>query len=244
MTCSRRNPKHIAKNVYHLGHRHRILHGHFVRKGRGENQKFIKYTMDLLIPDYVIKKGRPHGHRYGEKPGGREYVFANQLNSKCKKKFFQDIHDRFIRDEQFRNRTTKNDRDEDACRLNKNITITKIIGALVRTRQVPKLCQCSADLTSNKHRLPCSTWNRMNKELYKRPQTLTKFNTGHNVLLHCGLLIPMTDTMEMNQVLTEHGDLFYKYLEQFFRAWFPWIHLLFCRWIVNSWRRSTDGGPL
>ena len=35
--------------------------GHFLRKGRGENQKFIKYTMDLLsIPDYVIKKGRPH----------------------------------------------------------------------------------------------------------------------------------------------------------------------------------------
>ena len=32
--------------------------GHFLRKGRGENQKFIKYTMDLLsIPEYVIKKG-------------------------------------------------------------------------------------------------------------------------------------------------------------------------------------------
>ena len=44
--------------------------GHFLRKGREENQKFIKYTMDLLsIPDYVIKKGRPHGHRYGKKPG-------------------------------------------------------------------------------------------------------------------------------------------------------------------------------
>ena len=48
--------------------------GHFLRKGRGENQKFIKYTMDLLsVPEYVIKKGRPHGHRYGKKPGDREY---------------------------------------------------------------------------------------------------------------------------------------------------------------------------
>ena len=47
--------------------------GHFLRKGRGENQKLIKYTMDLLsIPEYVIKKGRPHGHRYGKKPGDRE----------------------------------------------------------------------------------------------------------------------------------------------------------------------------
>ena len=35
---------------------------------------------------------------------------------------------------------------------------------------------------------------------------------------HGGLLIPMKVTMEMNQVLTEQGDLLYKYLEQFFRA--------------------------
>ena len=35
--------------------------GHFLRKGRRENQKFIKKTMDFLsIPEYVIKKGRPH----------------------------------------------------------------------------------------------------------------------------------------------------------------------------------------
>ena len=73
--------------------------------------------MDLLsIPDYVIKKGRPHGHRYGKKEGDREYYIANQLKKKCKKKFFQGIHDRFIRDEQFRNRMIENDRDEDVCR--------------------------------------------------------------------------------------------------------------------------------
>ena len=91
--------------------------GHFLRKGRGENQKFIKYTMDLLsIPEYVIKKGRPHGHRYGKKPGDRKYYTANQLKKKYKKKFFQGIHDRFIRDETFRNRMIENGRDEDACR--------------------------------------------------------------------------------------------------------------------------------
>ena len=51
--------------------------GHFLRKGREENQKFIKYTMDLLsTPDYAIKKGRPHGHRYGKKPGDREYLHS------------------------------------------------------------------------------------------------------------------------------------------------------------------------
>ena len=91
--------------------------GHFLHEGRGENQKFIKYTMDLLsIPEYVIKKGRPYGHRYGKKPGDREYYIANQLKKKCKKKFFQGVHDRFIRDKKIRNRMIENDRDEDACR--------------------------------------------------------------------------------------------------------------------------------
>ena len=85
--------------------------GHFLRKGRGENQKFIKYTMDLLS---VIKKGRPHGRRYGKKPGDREYYTANQLKKKCKRKFFWGIHDRFIQDETFRNRMIG--RDEDVCR--------------------------------------------------------------------------------------------------------------------------------
>ena len=57
-----------------LGHWHLLLHVRaFLRKGREENQKFIKYTMDFLsIPDYYIKKGRPHGHRYGKKPGDKE----------------------------------------------------------------------------------------------------------------------------------------------------------------------------
>ena len=32
---------------------------------------------------------RPHGRRYGKKPGDREYSTVNQLKKKCKKKFFQ-----------------------------------------------------------------------------------------------------------------------------------------------------------
>ena len=46
--------------------------GHFLRKGTEDNKKFVQYTMDLLsIPNYYIKKGRPHGHRHGKKPGDR-----------------------------------------------------------------------------------------------------------------------------------------------------------------------------
>ena len=61
--------------------------GHFLRKGTEENKKFVQYTMDLLsIPNFYIKKGRPHGHSYGKKPGDREYYIANSLKKKCKKK--------------------------------------------------------------------------------------------------------------------------------------------------------------
>ena len=57
--------------------------GHFLRKGTEEKKKFIQYTMDLLsIPDYYIKKGRLHGHRYGKKPGDREYSIAHRSTSR------------------------------------------------------------------------------------------------------------------------------------------------------------------
>ena len=77
----------------------------------------MNYTMDhLSVPEYVIKKGRPHGHRYGKMPGDKEYHTANQLKKECKKKFFQGIHDRFIRDPEFRKRMVENNRDEELCR--------------------------------------------------------------------------------------------------------------------------------
>ena len=89
--------------------------GHFLHKERGANQEFINYMMDFSVPEYVIKKGRLHGHRYGKKPGDKEYYLANQLKKKCKKKKFQGIHDRFSRDHEFR-RMIQNNRDEEVCR--------------------------------------------------------------------------------------------------------------------------------
>ena len=71
--------------------------GHFLRKGRGENQKFIKYTMDLLsIPEYVIKKRRPHGHRYGKTPEKKDHHIAHNLRKRCIKRNFQGFHHRFV----------------------------------------------------------------------------------------------------------------------------------------------------
>ena len=91
--------------------------GHFLQKETAVNRKFVKFTMDLLsIPECVIKKGRPHGHRYGKKPGDKEYYLANQLKKRCKKKYFQGIHDRFLRDHEFRIRMIEHHRYEEVCR--------------------------------------------------------------------------------------------------------------------------------
>ena len=91
--------------------------GHFFRNGTEENKKFVQYTMDLLsIPNYYIKKGRPHGHRYGKKPGDHEYYIANSPKKKCKKKNFLCIHDRSIRDEKFRKNMFDVGRNEEICR--------------------------------------------------------------------------------------------------------------------------------
>ena len=73
--------------------------------------------MDFVsVPEYVIKKGRPHGHRYGKRQGDKEYYTANQLKKQCKKRDFQVIHDRFLRDQEFRIRMIEKHRDEDLCR--------------------------------------------------------------------------------------------------------------------------------
>ena len=118
VNCSRRNPRRSAQCVYHTG---KSVYS-TARTGiscikQGANQEFTIYTMDfILVPEYIIKKGRPQGHRYGKKPGEEEYYTANQLKKKCKKKDFQGIHDPLIRDQEFRNRMIENNRDEELCR--------------------------------------------------------------------------------------------------------------------------------
>ena len=48
------------------------------------NRSFIEYTLDLLsILERVIKKGKPHGHRYGKTPENKEYYLAHNLKKGC-----------------------------------------------------------------------------------------------------------------------------------------------------------------
>ena len=92
--------------------------GHFMQDGTEEHKQFVKYTLDLFsIPNCYIKKGRPHGHRYGKKEGDHEYFFiANSLKKKCKKRHFLGIHDWLIRDEKFRKNMIELGRSEEICR--------------------------------------------------------------------------------------------------------------------------------
>ena len=203
--------------------------GIFCIKKEEGNPKFISYTMDLLsIPEYVIKKGRPHGHRYGKKLRDKEYFSTNQLKKKCKETNFQGIDDRFIRDPEFRSRMIENHRDEELCRRwdaladedhTHHLTAQeyhhyKSIWWLHSNKQ-------GSNTMPFKHRLDfkpaLSTLQRLQREAeetHKCLLTLTKVNNWHRVLLHGGigkvhgglLTLPKV-TMEMHQVLNERSDL-------------------------------------
>ena len=130
--------------------------GHFLRDGTKENKKYLKFILDLFsIPNYYIRKGRPHGHRYGKKEGDHEYFIANQLKKKCKKREFLSIHDRFIRDARFRKTMIELGRTEEVIRemdklanedhthttlLKKKLVCTATIGGFVRILLVPTRC--------------------------------------------------------------------------------------------------------
>ena len=91
--------------------------GHFLRDDTTEKKKYIKSVLDLFpIPNFYIRKCRPHGHRYGKKEGDQEYYTANQLKMKCKKRQFLSIHDRFIRDAWFRKTMIELGRTEEVIR--------------------------------------------------------------------------------------------------------------------------------
>ena len=77
------------------------------------NRGVIQCTLDLLsIPDYVIKNGRLHGHRYGKTPQKKEYHQAHNLKKRCIKKRLQGIRDRFLKDPEFRASQLEHDGDE------------------------------------------------------------------------------------------------------------------------------------
>ena len=232
VNCSRRNPKRSAQRVYHTG----IPVWSTARAG---------------IPEYVIKKGRPHGHRYGKKPGNKEYYTANQLKKKCKKKYFQGIHDRFLRDQEFRTRVIENHRDEDLCRRwdalagedHTPFDGTKIPthtleqnGGFIQLSKFLILCHWGIDLISSRHCLLCSKWNRKKQEKNNMfLLTLTSTHNGrHEVHLlhggigkvHGGLLVIPKVKKEMHQVLSARRDPLLPVFGKLLRKRLSWIQFI------------------
>ena len=76
--------------------------GHLLKESEA-NRGAIQCTLALLsIPNFVIKKGRPHGHRHGKTKEQRDYHVALNLRKRCIKRLFTGIHDRFLKDTEFR----------------------------------------------------------------------------------------------------------------------------------------------
>ena len=89
--------------------------GHLLKESEG-NRGAIQCTLDLLpIQNYVIKKGRLHGHQYGKTTEQRDYHVAHNLRKRCIKRRFQGIHDRFLNDPEFRASQLEHDRNEEVC---------------------------------------------------------------------------------------------------------------------------------
>ena len=59
------------------------------------------YIGPSRIKNYVIKKGRPNGHRYGKTKEQRDHHIAHNLKKRCIKRNFEGIHDRFLKDPEF-----------------------------------------------------------------------------------------------------------------------------------------------
>ena len=77
--------------------------GRLMTTDSAENRKYISSTLDSFsIPCFYIRKDRPRGHRYGKAPGCKEYHTAHQLAKKCRKRGYESIHDRYIRDRALR----------------------------------------------------------------------------------------------------------------------------------------------
>ena len=89
--------------------------GHLLRENES-SRRIHRWQLDILsIPNYVIKKGRPHGNRHGRTEEQIKHYIAHNLRKRCIKKNFEGIHDRFQKDVRFRDSQLRIDRTEEVC---------------------------------------------------------------------------------------------------------------------------------
>ena len=89
--------------------------GHLLRENRS-SRRIHRWQLDILsIPNYVIKKVRPHGNRHGKTEEQRAHFVAHNFRKRRIKKKFEGIHDRFQKDLRFRESQLELDRTEEIC---------------------------------------------------------------------------------------------------------------------------------
>ena len=119
MNCSRRNSKRSAKHAYHTG----IPLSSIARAGISctKKQRSIENSLNIrwtFFQSLSMSSTREDlmDTEMGKKLGDKEYYLTNQLGKKCKKRQFQGIHDRFLRDQEIRIRMIEHRRGEEVCR--------------------------------------------------------------------------------------------------------------------------------
>ena len=86
--------------------------GHLLRENQS-SRRILRWQLDLLsIPNYVIKKVRPHGNRHGKTEEQTKHFIAHNLRKRCIKKGFEGIHDRLQKDVRCRDSQLKTDQTE------------------------------------------------------------------------------------------------------------------------------------
>ena len=89
--------------------------GHLLRESES-SQHFNQWRLDALsIPHYVIKKERPRGARHGKTEAQKEHFIAHNARKRCLKRHHEGIHDRFQRDQVFRDSQLKIGWTEERC---------------------------------------------------------------------------------------------------------------------------------
>ena len=166
------NPKRSAKYVYHTG----TSASSTARAGtsceleqRRIRNSFNTQWTSLLFLTTFLKKGRPHGHRYGRSQGTRNTTSPISSRSAISTTWVstidlyemtnsQGIWLKLVEPKIFvakwmilRTKITP------TMWLHKKWTITKVTGGFVRIRLVLIPCQSCTDLTSNKHCLLCDS---------------------------------------------------------------------------------------
>ena len=92
--------------------------GHLLEESEA-SRGTLQWRLDLLsIQNYVIKKGRPHAHRFGKTKEQKDHHIAHNLRQRCIKRRFPGIHHRLQGDPTFFESQLEHDRNEEV--LNKS----------------------------------------------------------------------------------------------------------------------------